>query len=99
MNDNLLKCIKQISSDDLNCLDKIKECLEYRLEWLEDREPESDGAVYDEWADKTEELNNLIDFAEALIEKKEELDELIEDFQSSVSSYQKSYGGLSRLKV
>lgn len=85
--------------------EKITDSLEERLSWLEDREPESDGMVHDDWEEKYDELEQLRDAAEeisSMYEDEEDWEEIEEDFDQfcgDVWSYQSMYGGLKRWKV
>lgn len=75
---NLLKTISSLNilEDDkdyiCSTLEKIFDAVSDRVDWLEDREPESDGEVYDSWSDKYDEMSELRD----------NIDEIVSDFQN-----------------
>lgn len=121
---NFINAIKSLTLIDYNkyeCYDdyeielmQISDCIEDRISFLEDREPESDGEVYDNWCDKLSALEDIQDLFETYVDdcekcevwydghdsiKKEKLKRDIEYIYNEVLSYQSSYGGLMRLRV
>lgn len=97
----LLKAIEEIRCNDKDIIEDIKICLEDRLEWLEDREPEYSGEVYDMWEDKCNDLQEILDLFEDY-DDEEDMDEkanIIKDICSQIKDYQYMYGGLSRLTI
>lgn len=97
----VLEAITILSTNNLTLLSKIQLALEERMDWLNDREPESSGMVYDAWSEKVDDLQEILDNIENLIDEKEvnAQQELIEEIQSNVDMYQAIHGGLSRLKL
>lgn len=79
--------------------DKIKRLLaelEYRISWLEDREPTSNGITYYNWLDKYDDLNRLVTNGKYLIDKQIESESLAE-WITEIKRYQICYGGLTKL--
>ena len=97
----LLDAITQLSVNNLSNLGAIQTALEMRMDWLNDREPESSGIVYDTWSEKVDDLQEILDYIDNLKESTDltEQEELIADIQDLVNSYQIIHGGLSRLKL
>ena len=97
----LLDAIKEINVCNLSRIESIRCALEERIDWLNDREPESCGSVYDAWSEKVDELQDILDNIEELIEETDvdKKKELIEEIQSDIDMYQLMHGGLSRLKI
>lgn len=95
----LLKAIEGLSLNNLAELDSIQTTLEMRMDWLNDREPESSGVVYDTWSDKVDDLQEILDYVDNLKEAEDDVEklELIGDIQNLVDYYQAIHGGLSRL--
>lgn len=101
----LLEAVEMLSVDNINekIIHAICDCIQDRLFWLELREPESDGLVYETWEEKYEELSDILEIAENVRDeyknKSDNLEDSIDDLQSQIDEYQLLYGGLSRLKV
>lgn len=80
----------------LTTLKAINVIIMKRIDWLECREPESEGIIYDEWEEKYEDLKNISDEIEELINDfKERFDTISEE----IEEYQLIHGGISKLKV
>jgi hypothetical protein len=94
----LLDVIQLLSVDNLAILDKIQLSLEMRMDWLNDREPESYGLVHDEWDEKVDDLQEIMDYVDELKEETdiEKQKELIDDIKNSADTYQVMHGGLKR---
>ena len=96
----LLKMLSNVVNDNDNFVSYIqrsREILEDRLDWLYDREPESDGMVHDEWQDKYDDLEEIIDMFDDF-----DTDQSIskwKEIASAIISYQNMYGGLSRIEI
>lgn len=99
----LLEATKELSINDLSLVNKIHDAIESRLFWLEEREPEYDGMVYETWAEKYEEWQDIFDISTELNsdneKSQEKIIELIEDLQTQVENFQIVYGGLSKLRI
>lgn len=67
----------------------LREELQDKLEILEDKEPDSDGVIYEKWEERKDDLEEVLDSFDTVIEK-------IEQFKSKVLSHQIVYGGLKR---
>ncbi len=91
----LLKVIKMENAIDY--AEDIRLCLEDRLDWLQDREPEYYGSVYDDWQDKSDDMEAIIDMFDDM--KDEHDEETFKNIVAEIESYQWTYGGLSRLIV
>jgi len=93
-----LDVIKQLSIKNVNeFYDKIKKCVEKRIFWLEMREPESSGIVYETWEEKCEDLKEILEYID---DTKMPFDsEDVEELKDLVASYQIQYGGLSKLLI
>ena len=95
----LLHAIEVVTADDMKLIESIRDCISERVDWLNEREPESSGMVYDEWSEKESEMSYILDYLENLLnEDKVDADEL-NAAMLRIEDYQMSYGGLSRLKV
>lgn len=92
----LLECVKNLSYKDLALLDNIYATIENRISWTEEREPEYDGVAHDEWDDKIESLNEMIECIDNIHEV---IDEAVTELKDLVTDYQYTYGGLSRIIV
>ena len=88
------KLIKDLYSFTLNDVEDLTDCLNERMMFEQSREPESDGKVHDDWDERVDELQEIIDQLEEC-----ETEEDFEDIISAIGCYQDIYGGLSRLKV
>lgn len=84
-------------------LSNVKYAVEDRLDWLEDREPGSDGQTHDDWEDKYNDLQDILDELSELDDDEHDEDEKVEDkwepVLESIKSYQLYHGGLSRLHI
>ena len=84
-------------------LSGVRATLEDRLDWLEDKEPESYGQVHDDWEDKYNDLQDILDELSELDDDEHDEDEKVEDkwesVLESIKSYQLYHGGLSRLHI
>lgn len=87
----------------INKLESINDTIQDRLFWLEMREPESEGSVYDTWEEKFDEFTEIAELSQEILEnienEKFNMKENIEELQSLVDNFQIMYGGLSRLKI
>lgn len=92
----LLECVENLSYKDLALFDDIYTAIENRISWTEEREPEYDGSVHDEWDDKIEALNEMIECIDNIHEV---IEEAVTEFKDLVTDYQYTYGGLSRITV
>lgn len=81
--------------------DKIKRLLaelEYRVSWLEDREPTSNGITYYNWLDKYDDLNRLVTNGKYIIDKQTIESEIgLAEWITEIKHYQTCYGGLTKL--
>lgn len=80
----------------------LKICLDDRLCWLEEREPECGGMTYDNWDIKYGEWTEICELCEVIIsglDKNQDVDEDIEDLGTYIWDFHFAYGGLSRLKL
>ena len=96
----LLDAIKEI--DTVDKAQQIKDTLEERLEWLEDREPNSFGEIYDTWSDKCDGISDILDILDEMISddlSPKEFAQKAKNVSRQILSFQKMYGGLSRLIV
>lgn len=94
----------ELVKEDYSLIDEIVDCIQNRISWYEDREPESDGEVYDAWDEKKSEFEDCLEpfeSAQDLINddpnaNKDEIDEYLEEGCNSIFDFQATYGGLSR---
>lgn len=94
----------ELVKEDYSLIDEIVDCIQNRICWYEDREPESDGEVYDAWDEKKSEFEDCLEpfeSAQDLINNdpeanKEEIDEYLEEGCNLIFDFQATYGGLSR---
>lgn len=82
----------------------IKGALELRADFLEDKEPDSDGYAYNVWEEKCDDLQDIIEKLEQLIEyfedgENDKIPQLAEDVSLDIDVYQSFYGGLARLNI
>lgn len=92
----MLEAVDDLSFRNLYLLSPIRDAIEERISWLEDREPESDGAVHDEWEEKIDALDEIL---EEIDNVENAVNDLLDDIKELISDYQLTYGGLSRLKI
>ncbi|MDO4757021.1 MAG: hypothetical protein Q4A54_11780 [Parabacteroides sp.] len=98
----LLDMVKHPEWITVDNLYALKDCLDNRRDWLEEREPESSGLVYDEWEMRFEDWNELCEFCDEIIEmidSGQDYKEQIEYLADDILSFHYTYRGLSRLKV
>lgn len=93
--------VKNIDTTDQGLLESILDCVQDRLDWLEEREPESDGMVYDEWDEKHSEWEEIVETAEELAESENEKEkmELAGELREKIEDFQMMYKGISRLVI
>lgn len=89
----LLKMVEELSTENMDLLYEIQSSVEARLDFVDDREPESDGEVHDTWEEKRDALEEVKDLID---EKIEEIETAIEEIKEAVNGHQSEYGGLSR---
>lgn len=89
----LLKMVEELSAENMDLLYEIQSSIEARLDFLDDREPESDGEVHDTWEEKRDGIEELKDQIEEDIET---IEEMVNDLKEKFNDYQTTYGGLSR---
>lgn len=103
---NFFKAVQELSINNLTYMEQINEIIQDRLIWLEEREPDSDGAAYDKWAEKYDDWDDIVDLSERIYEtSKGDSDWLclklfennINKLKEFIEDYQLNYGGLSRL--
>lgn len=85
-------------------VNRLYDCLNERISWMEEREPESDGAVHDTWQDKYDEILSIYEDLNDIIEtyndkEKIEIKESVSKICDQIYTYQCVYGGLSRLLI
>lgn len=98
----LLDAIKKIQSLSIEDWCLIQNCLENRRDWLEEREPESSGSVYDNWEMKFEEWCEICEMCEDIISQLNDnvdMSDEIEEFADCILGFHYVYKGLSRLKL
>lgn len=97
---NLLEAIRNITK---NNIIQINQCIQSRLYWLEMREPESDGTVYEQWEEKYDEWTEIAEKSEEIIGNLEnndyELQEAFDELTEMIEDFQLMHKGLSRLKI
>ena len=81
----------------------VRVAIEDRLDWLENGEPESDGQTHDDWEDKYNDLQDILDELAELDDDEHNEEENVEEkwksVLDSIKSYQLWHGGLSRLHI
>lgn len=82
----------------------IKDAIEDRLDWLDDREPDSDGQVHDDWEDKRDDLEDILEKLQELDDEDEHDGNEIVDSKwkrvlNSINRYQSWHRGLSRIII
>lgn len=96
---NLLKTLNTISYNNVDDVASVKAAMEERLDFLDDREPESDGMVHDEWEEKHDLIEEIIESLESYEEEANEMQEHWDAAVDMILEYQACYGGLSRIKI
>lgn len=103
---NFLKAVQELSMGNLTYMEQINEVIEDRLIWLEEREPNSDSVVYDKWAEKYDDWDDIVDLSEIIYETSKgdsvwlclkQFENNINQLKEFIEDYQLNYGGLSRL--
>ena len=90
---NILKEIDSLDINDKDELEYMLNILESRLDIIEDMEPNSDGETHDNWEERYDDLEDIIEaFRE--VENEEELNEIKE----RLLNHQLEYGGLKRFR-
>lgn len=84
-------------------VNRLSDCLDERISWMEEREPESDGEVHNTWQDKYDELLSIYEELNEIIDaddnSKMEIKESVSKICDQIYTYQCVYGGLSRLLI
>ena len=88
---NLIKNLHSFTMEDK---DDLIICFEDRLDFENDREPESDGMVHNDWEERVSDLEDIIDQLESC---EDEID--FKNIINAIEYFQMAHGGLSRLKV
>ena len=109
---NFMKTVQSLNKNTITVplLQLILKTLQSRLNWLEMREPDSTGVVYETWEEKFGELEECISIVEDAIRHLEETnlsqedllslyDELSEEVVETIELYNVMWGGLTRLKI
>lgn len=91
----LLKFIAYVDKCDESIIKKIKQCISNRVTWMEMREPEFEGKIFELWEEKYETLVEIME----LIELWNPDDDNFEDIKDLIIDYQNLYGGLSRICI
>lgn len=95
---NLLKSLPGIDVGNTAMIDRVRQSLEDRLDWLQDREPEYDGEVHDDWEEKYDDLEGIIEMFDDL-EENEDCGEIWNDIRKEIYLYQNTHRGISRLHI
>ena len=82
----------------------IQSAIEDRLDWLDDREPESDGQVHDDWQDKRDDMEDILDKLQVLDDEDEhDRNEIVDPkwkgVLDDIEYYQFNHRGLSRIVI
>lgn len=82
----------------------IEVAIEDRLDWLDDREPESDGQVHDDWQDKRDDMEDILEKLQELDDEDEhDRNEIVDPkwkvVLDDIDSYHFWYKGLSRIII
>lgn len=82
----------------------IQSAIEDRLAWQEDREPESDGQVHDDWQDKCDDLEDILEKLQELDDEDEHdrneiVDQKWKGVLDDIEYYQFNHKGLSRIVI
>lgn len=98
---SILSYVKFLKGKDLEEFQTVIESIQDRLDWLDDREPMSNGETYDNWQTKRDETETLLEYLQALYDDLEEdpenfTQEVVEEIQELINEYQKYTGGLKR---
>lgn len=93
----LLDAIRNYEEIDNERFLLIKKCINDRISWMEMREPEYDGSVYEAWEEKYDELQEIYENIEEYMENHD--DDVLMDIVDGIQNYQAIYGGLSRLTI
>lgn len=112
---NFMKTVQGLNRDtiSISLLNSLLKTLQSRLNWLEIREPDSSGVVYETWEEKFGELEDCISIVEDAIRNLEGVDlstieqedllnlydELSEEVAETIELYNVMWGGLTRLKI
>ena len=101
MSRNLLKSLNLINFANESEIASVKSAMEERLDFLSDREPESDGSVHDLWDEKYSAIEEIIDYLDEYesAENDEEREEAWDSAKEAIEDYHITYGGLSRIKI
>ena len=98
----LLDVAKQLDKITLEQWYMVQNCLDARRDWLEEREPQSDGVTQDNWEMKYDEWTELCELCEhiiMLLSEEKDASEEIDDLSNYILDYHYTYGGISRLKI
>ncbi len=82
----------------------VQSAIEDRLDWLDDREPESDGQGHDNWQDKRDDMEDILDKLLLLDDEDEHgrneiVDPKWKDVLDDIDSYHSWHKGLSKIVI
>lgn len=97
---SVLSFVRHLSNGDVDSLQTIIGSISDRLDFYEDREPESSGITYENWQEKRDATEELLEYLQDILESIEEPEELdketVKEIQKTFADYQSDIGGLSR---
>ncbi len=97
---SVLTFVKNLSAGEVEDLQTITESISDRLDFYDEREPESDGITYENWQEKRDATEELLEYLQDILESIEEPEELdketVKEIQKTFADYQSDIGGLSR---
>lgn len=90
---NFLKEVKKLDVNDKDGLEYFIDALEFRLETIEDMEPQCDGETYDRWEERYSDMEDIVEDLKE-VETQEELNKI----EERLKDHQFEYGGLLRFR-
>ena len=103
----LLSAVENLNIEGLNekIINSMYSAICLRIREVDIKEPDSDGAAYNNWEDKKDDLEEIREEIEELKKEFEsqndekEIEKILDDLKYSIAYHQSVYKGLSKLKI
>lgn len=98
---SILSYVQILQENNLEDFKTVIDSIQDRLDWYDDREPDSYGTVHDNWEEKRDDTETLLEELQDLYDEIEDnpdnfTKEVIAQIQELLKDYQAYTGGLSR---
>ena len=98
---SILKYVQNLEKNNLDDFQTVINSIQERLDWYDEREPSSNGTVFDTWQEKRDDTENLLDELQSLYDDLDDdpenfTQDIIKQIQELINDYQQYTGGLKR---